>query len=148
MSQRRRRGLIEVATALGAMALGVAAVLFVLFGPLYTLESSAVTSDGLVTNTFGSESLLQAGLDPITAVVLGVALLASLGIGLGAILHAHTGAAVGRGLVAISTVTLVVVAILGALSIGIFLLPSVALGFVALAAGASAASAAVPWPNP
>lgn len=148
MSPHPRRSLIEVATALVATALGVAAVLFVLFGPLYTLESSTVSSDGSVTSIFGSESLLQAGLDPLTAVVLAVALLASIGIGLGAVLHARSGAAVGRGLVATSTVALVVVAILGALSIGIFLLPSMALGFVALAAGARPASAAAPWPHP
>ncbi len=101
-----------------------------------------------MTSTFGTESLLQAGLDPVTAVVLAVALAASIGIGLGAILHVRGGAPVGRGLVAVSTVTLVVVAVLGALSIGIFLLPSVALGFLALAAGATPASAAAPWPHP
>lgn len=148
MSQDRWRNLIEVAAALVAAVLGVAAVPFVLWGPLYTLESSGVSSDGTATHSVATESLLQAGLDPVTAVVLGVALFASLGIGLGAALHARTGAAVGRRLVAASTVALVVVAILGALSIGIFLLPSVGLGFVALAAGARPRPAIEAWPHP
>lgn len=139
---------IESVTALVASALGVAAVLFVLWGPLYSLESSGFSSDGTVTSTTGTASLLQVGLDPVTAVVLAVALLASLGIGLGGVVHARTGAGLGRGLVAASVVALLVVAILGALSIGIFLLPSLALGFVALAAGARPHPPIEAWPHP
>jgi hypothetical protein len=139
---------IESVAALVASVMGVAAVLFVLWGPLYSLESSGLSSDGTVTSTTGTASLLQVGLDPVTAVVLAVALLASLGIGLGGVVHARTGATLGRGLVAASTVALLVVAILGALSIGIFLLPSLALGFVALAAGTIPTSPAAPWPHP
>jgi hypothetical protein len=148
MSNQHSRSQIETATGLAAGVLGVGAVLFVLGGPLYSVASSGVASDGTVSHTFGTETLLQAGLDPVTAVVLGVALLASVGIGLGAVLHARTGASFGRGVVAVSTVALIVVAILGALSIGIFLLPSVGLGFVALAAGARPSPAIEAWPHP
>jgi len=148
MSQHRRRSLIEPATGIVAGTLGVTAVLFVLVGPLYSFESAGASSDGTVTTTFGTESLLKAGLDPITAVVLAVAVLSSVGIALGAILHARTGARFGRVLGAVSVLALLIVAILGALSIGIFLLPSVALGFVALAAGASPSPAIEAWPHP
>ncbi len=148
MSQHRRRSLIEPVAALLAAVLGVIAVVFVLFGPLYSIAGSSASSDGTVTHSFGTESLIGAGLDPVTAVVLAVALAGSVGIGLGGVLHARTGERFGRVIGAVSVLALLIVAILGALSIGIFLLPSVALGFVALAAGASPSPAVEAWPHP
>src|SRR5574337_992084 len=135
MKGLRSLGNPELVTALVGAVVGLGAGVFVLFGPVYATVGGGTSSDGVTVETSRTASLVSVGLQPLTAVVLGVAMLASMGIGMGGLLHARRGAQVGRAMLAISTVVLLAIAVLGALSIGPFLLPSVLLGFVALAAG-------------
>jgi hypothetical protein len=138
---------LELVAALLAAVLGAGAVLFVLLGPLYATQGGSASSDGTVTSVSGSASLLEAGLDPLTATIFAMAVLAAVGIGLGGVLHVRRGWTAGRALLAISTAALFGVAVLGILSIGVFLMPSTLLGVVALAAGTPPLPSA-PWPHP
>jgi len=126
--------------------LGVAALLFILFGPLYGTASSVAvpsscdssgvcTTTPTSTETHGTASLLQMGLEPITAMILSILLLCLLAIALSAVLHSSWRQSGWLVVLWIGAVLTLCIAALGTLSIGIFILPSGLLALVAAVLG-------------
>jgi hypothetical protein len=114
-----------------AMLAGLAAVVYLLFGPGYASETCTIDSPGqppvCVTAT---RTLIE--VNGATAIFdLALVVILVMGVGIGAVWHARTGQPVARGVLWGCAVVLLVFAILSGFSIGLFLLPSAALALVA-----------------
>ena len=119
--------------AVAATLLGWVALAIFVSGPLYASASTTVYPNGVVVNRPPTQaSLLQVGLTPQTATLLAtIALLFGL-VSVSAAVYVRTRRREAwRALVAL-TALLVVLAILGSMTVGLWLIPGVALALVAV----------------
>lgn len=127
---RERHGL---GAAVAATLLGWVALAVFVSGPLYTSATATVDANGVVVNSPPIQaSLLQVGLAPQTATLLvAIALLFGLVTVSTAVYVRTRRREAWRALVAL-TALLVVLAILGSMTVGLWLIPGVALALVAV----------------
>jgi len=127
---RERHGL---GAAVAATLLGWVALAIFVSGPLYTSATATVDANGVVVNSPPIQaSLLQVGLAPQTATLLvAIALLFGLVTVSTAVYVRTRRREAWRALVAL-TALLVVLAILGSMTVGLWLIPGVALALVAV----------------
>ena len=135
---------MELLYGIAACVLGIAALVYILFGPLYRGSSSSsmtiCDSPGHCTSTIGPEvhstsTLLQMGIQPETIVFLTILLLLYLAIALSAALHSSWGQSNWLVMLCAAAGLTLLLTALGMLSIGIFLLPGTLLGVVAAGLG-------------
>lgn len=96
---------IELASGLLAGILGLVALAFIAFGPLYSTRSASGADRG-TSAAGGSAGLLQAGLPPRTAIFLALVLLCAIGATVGAYLHSRHGDTIGLFLLCLSAALL------------------------------------------
>lgn len=126
-----RRSIAETICGLAGGALGLAGLGVAFFAPLGTDAGSTCDSSGSCTNY--SHAVSYAGMQGIGSVIpyLIVIGLPMLGVAVGATVHATRGSGVARGVLQFCALLLGVFTVLGALSVGIFLLPGTALAIAA-----------------
>jgi hypothetical protein len=136
----KKAHLVELICGLAAGAWGLLALAFFLFGPSYTGGSSGQTCsanpDGTTTCTTHPETIfhasaLQLGLSPDARFWLSLMMLVLGAIAVSAMLHSRTGSATLRGILVACTSLLCFLTCLGIFSVGLFLLPSLALAIIA-----------------
>lgn len=135
--------LVELICGLAAGMWGWLVLVFFLFGPSYTGSSSGQScsldpSGTTVCTTFHvtdtHASALDLGLDPVAKFWLSIIAIVLGAIALSAMLHSRTGSMALRGVLFASTGFLLFLTCLSIASIGMLLLPSLALAIVAAAA--------------
>jgi hypothetical protein len=132
----------EQAAAAAAAVLGWLAIGFFVSGPLYSSATATLLSDGSIVSTQGPASAAEVGLSTQSVAVLGVtALLFGLTWLLASLDGRRRSAATYAGL-AVTTLALCAVALLGSMSVGPLLAPGVAFAMVALWLAHSARSSA------
>ena len=139
----RAARLVELICGMASGVWGWLVLVFFLFGPSYTGSGSgeSCSSDPggttvcttLPTTTFHA-SALDLGLDPVAKFWLSVMVLVLGAVALSAMLHSRTGSVALRGVLFASTGFLLFLTCLSIASIGLLLLPSLALAIVAAAA--------------
>jgi hypothetical protein len=106
----------------GTALLGLLALAYVLFGPLYQGTSSSGQSE--------TASLLQLGIHPISLVAFGIFLLALIGVVVSAVLHSSTEENKWRIMLGGSVIVILAFTLLTLPGIGLFILPSAFLALV------------------
>jgi len=130
VSQLRVLRLIEATSGILAALAGGAALAFLLFAPTYSTEGCHTTDGAPPICVTRTATLLE--VNGAAAVVdLSIVALLLLGVALAAVWHSGTGLPVPRIALWLFAAALAVFAILALLSIGVLLLPSVALALVA-----------------
>lgn len=119
MSNNQR---FERISGLGAVLLGLLALAYVLFGPLYHGTSSSGQNN--------TANLLQVGIQPMSLVAFGLFLLALIGVVVSAVLHSSAEENKWRILLGGSVVVILAFTLLTLPSIGLFILPSALLALV------------------
>jgi hypothetical protein len=112
-SNRYRK--IEAVCGLITTLLGLVTLGYVLFGPLYSYASS--------NGEYGTENMIAAGIQSQGIVFLSLLFLATIGVGVGAVLHSRTQRKVWRVVLGFSAGIIVIGTLLGLASIGFFLFP-------------------------
>ena len=127
---RERHGL---GAAVASTLLGWVALAIFVSGPLYTSATATVDANGVVVNSPPIQaSLLQVGLAPQTATLLvTIALLFGL-VSVSAAVYVRTRRRYAWLALVVVTVLLVVLVILGSMTVGLWLVPGVALALVAV----------------
>jgi hypothetical protein len=128
----------EVLAGLGAAGAGLAGVGVILFGPLQSAAASSISGGTIVEGAVQPASLAAGGLLPRTVIVLGAAAALSVIIAVAAVVHARRRVTSARRVLAVAVIALGAIALLGAFTIGIFLLPAVGLGVAAWLVGSPA----------
>lgn len=127
---------IEKLSSIAAGLIGAAMLLFALYGPTGTTESTEVHSDGTTVTTRDTTSLFESQ-DVSLVLILFVTILALslFGVAFGAHTHAASGSGEGFTLLWVSTIALAGGTLLSMFSIGLFFVPSLLLAIVACVAG-------------
>jgi hypothetical protein len=126
-----------IAAGLGGLA-GVAAILV---APMWMTASSAIGAGGVLDGAAQPGNLLGVGLLPRTTIFLGAATILSIIVAGSAVVHGRRGGRTPSRVLGLSVVGLAAIAVLGAFTVGVFLLPAVALGTWAWFSGRRSAEA-------
>jgi hypothetical protein len=122
----------EVSLGFLAAASGLGGIVAFLFLPIYTVaRSTAVPVGGVSTSTVQGATGLDVGLAPGGAGTLAVVAICFVMVAVGSTIHV-AGHEVGRGILVIAASGVVLVAAIGVLTIGTFLLPGVFLSLLAV----------------
>ena len=113
----------ESISGLLATLLGLLVLAYMLFGPVYQGISSSGQS--------GTASLLQVGIQPVTALILGLLALALIGVTVSVLRHRRTEGNRWRIVLGVSAVVIIAFTLLALPSIGLFMLPSALLALLA-----------------
>jgi len=126
---------LELVAGIMAAVVGWLALAIVAWGPLYETRSSTVTPGGALESTTAVLNLAAVGISNRTIVVLvGTAILLAV-IAVGAILHVRFRVRWAHWAVGLAAIGLAAVSVLGAFSIGPFLVPALGLALLAWWAG-------------
>jgi hypothetical protein len=128
----------ETVAGLGAGAAGLAGLVAVLLAPLWTSATSTIGTGGVLDAVAQPSNLLAVGLLPRTAIFFVAAALLSGVIAGSALAHARRGGRTPSRILGLSVIGLGAVAVLGAFTVGLFLLPAVGLGAWAWLSGRTA----------
>ena len=134
---------IERLTGLAAGLLGLLALGFVLFGPLYSTSSESCTGgpNGSTCSptTYGSATFFEVNhsIQPITISYLSFLAVLFVSIAFLATWHSHSGGSVLRASLWVLTGFLALSTCLGMASVGVFFLPGLVLAVIASAAAAN-----------
>jgi hypothetical protein len=127
MNKRQRA---EAVSGSLAMFLAFAALVYLLFGPVYSFANS--------TGETGTASMLQAlqanaaHIQPIAIIAFSVLLLAIIGVGVGAFYHSHTHKKAWHNVLLFSAIIMVIFTLLALLSIGPLMAPATLCALVAV----------------
>lgn len=121
---------LELIAGLAGAALGLISWTYILFGPMYSYARA--DTEGRISG--GTTNLVMLGLQPITVVFLALMLLSLIGTGLGAYLHSQRDSVAGQVFLWESAAVLLIGAVAGLASVGVFFFPSVLLALVAAVA--------------
>ncbi len=125
----------ELLFGVGAAAIGLGAIALVLWGPLYSSRSASIIGGNVFDGPTSQTNLMAVGVTPqAIAVLLSTAILLFV-IAMTSIVDARTSNRAAHRLLGFAIVGIVAVAIAGAFTIGVFLLPSIALASLAWAFG-------------
>lgn len=113
----------ETISGLGAALLGIIALTYALFGPLYQGTTSSGQS--------GTANMFQVGIQPITFIVFSIVFLALLGVIISTTIHSRTARKTWRFVLGGSAIVISAFTVLTLPSIGLFMLPSTILTLVA-----------------
>ncbi|HUG16812.1 MAG TPA: hypothetical protein VMM78_17530 [Thermomicrobiales bacterium] len=139
---------IEMLSGLAAGLIGVATLLFTLYGPTGRIESAETRPDGTIVTSSGATSMLESQSFSVVLILFLTVMTVSLfGVAFGSWTHATSGSAAGFTLLWLSTIALAGGAMLSLLSIGLFFMPSVLLAIIACIAGRARSSQRQP-PGP
>jgi hypothetical protein len=126
----------ELGAALGSTVVGWLALAFFLSGPLYGSASSTIGPNGTTVNSGPTqESLLQVGLTPEAAVVLAACVVLFGLVTVLALVHIKTGRRGAWWLLVAVAIGLLVLVVLGAWTVGLWLVPGAALALLAVRFG-------------
>jgi len=120
----------ELTLAVGATLLGLAGLFVALTAPLYQTSSMTITTEGERVSEQGTASVLEVGVEPRAIVFLGAAVTALIFVSLGAYLQTRRGMRAGRWLLWAAVIFLAGFALLGAMTIGLFMLPGLLLAII------------------
>ena len=127
----------ELATGLGAFALALVAVVFLLFGPSVSSSSTETvavapgSTPAPPVTTTSTHGLIADGIEPVVVVVLSVLAGLAATIGGSSYWHATRGSIRGQSLLLGSSGLLLFLSVLTGLSVGLLFLPSALLGLTA-----------------
>ena len=126
---------LELVAGIMAAVVGWLALAIIAWGPLYESRSSTVTPAGALESTTAVLNLAAVGISNRTVVVLvGTAILLAV-IAVGAIFHVRFRVRWAHWAVGLAAIGLAAVSVLGAFSIGPFLVPALGLALLAWWAG-------------
>lgn len=134
----------ESAAGIAAAVVGWTMLLILLAGPIYTTQTATIGPNGPIVSPPSTVSLIAIGLQPRTGLVF---ILAAVLFGIvlaGAVVHARTGRRGVRAATGLATIALVFLALIGAMSIGPWLLPGIVLAILAWVLGGRSGSSARP----
>jgi hypothetical protein len=120
---------------LAAAAAGYVALAITVWGPLYSSRAASIVSGAVVEGPVTPTSLAALGPTPRATVVLLLAALFLAVIAVGSVVYARTGHRWARRVLALATLGLALIAIAGAFTIGLLLVPAVVLAVFAWAPG-------------
>jgi len=132
----------ESVAGIAAAVLGWTLLLVFLFGPVYATQTATIGPNGAVASPPRTVSLVEVGLEPRAGLALALAAVLFGLVFAGAVVHARTGRRSARAAVGLATIALVVLALLGAATIGPWLLPAIILAVLAWALGGRPGSTA------
>ncbi len=126
----------ELGAALGSTVVGWLALAFFLSGPLYGSASSTIGPNGATVNSGPTtESLLQVGLTGQAAVVLAACVVLFGLVTVLVLVHIRTGRDGAWRLLVGVTIALLALVVLGAWTVGLWLVPGAALALLAVRLG-------------
>ena len=134
----------ESVAGIAAAVLGWTMLLVFLTGPLYTTQTATIGPNGAIASPPSTVSLVEVGLEPRAGLVLVLAAVLFGFVLAGAIVHARTARREARAAVGLATIALAILAVLGAFTVGLWLMPGIGLAVLAWMLGGRPGSPAGP----
>lgn len=126
---------LEIAAGVGSAIVGWSALALIVWGPLYSARTSTVGPDGVIDSAAYSLSLAAVGITDRAAVFLLITAVLLAVVAASALIHARLGFEWAHWAIAVASLALAGVVIIGLLSIGAWLLPALVLAILAWWAG-------------